>query len=76
MAGALRRRSSDDRTARSFALMTAYFGGLVPNCDAKLLPSWQDWHVQVTGEDRRKISKEEAIHRLDLLAVQGLIVKH
>jgi hypothetical protein len=75
MAGMLRRRRSDDEAHRNFALMTAYFGGLVPHADPKKLPPFDQWLAALTGK-ARKLSREEVMARLDAMAARGLITAH
>lgn len=75
MAGAIRRRRSDDETTRNFALMNAYFGGILPNADPKKLPPFGEWLGRMTGK-RHRISRIEAMARLDAMAARGLITAH
>jgi hypothetical protein len=76
MAGALRRRKSDDEAARNFALMNAYFGGILPNAAyPRKLPPFNEWLARMTGK-RRQLSREEVMARLDAMAARGLVSRH
>lgn len=58
MAGAIASRDERDRLSRDHALMTAYFAGMLSQCDFSKMPAFNEWLAKATRRKRKATNAE------------------